>query len=368
MQAKGHHDAKHQEVILAISHEKPNSKESIKPEVVGTAAGGGDTSLEYLQNVVTEPTQLGTRYELAKCGCDCWYCEDCCERKGYNLRNELIGALDSFQNLLMITLTIDPELFDSHEEAYFYLRENRCISVLMQGLDRLGHLNSRKYFYVLEFQESGNPHYHLIVDAKRIPHGDLLAEWSKNRPVDKPTPEANRPPFGLVWISKRHFAGGALHAARYATKYLVKVPEYGWPDWVLKLGSDKRVPRYGASRKFWNRPKSKPKSKRRTRVRSNSVSYALRLEQCGSTTNLFGVTRFVMPNDEIKEQRQWIARLGVSTDIFEILDEFYEIGSRRAAIWVNQGHKAIEEINKAAGRPVQVLAVAKYGAKPNVPS
>lgn len=355
----------HQEVTLAFSHNQSNPNESIKTEVVGTAGGGADTSLEYLQNVVTEKIQLGTRYELAKCGCDCWYCEDCCERKGYNLRKELIEALDSFQNLLMITLTVDPELFGSYEEAYFYLRENRCISVLMQGLDRLGHLNSRKYFYVLEFQESGNPHYHLLVDANRIPHEDLLAEWSKNRQPEKPTPEPNRPPFGLVWITKRHFEGGALHAARYATKYLVKVPEYGWPEWVLKLGAEKRVPRYGVSRKFWNRPRPEYKSTKRPKPRSNSVSYCLRLEQCGSTTNLFAVTNTVMPNDEIKEERQWIARLGVSTDIFKVLDEFYQAGSRRAAIWEDKSYKAIEQISNAAGRPVQILASAKNGAASN---
>ena len=350
---------------MAFLHDEQNTQEPIKREGVGSAEGGDGTSLEYLQNVVTEPIHLNTRFELAKCGCDCWFCEDCCERKGYNLRKELIGALDSFEHLLMITLTVDPELFDTFHDAYFYMREKRCISVLMQGLDRLGHLNSRKYFYVLEFQESGNPHYHLLVDAKRIPHEDLLEAWSKNRPDNLPPPEPNRPPFGLVWITKRHFDGGALHAARYATKYLVKVPEYGWPDWVLKLGQNKRVPRYGVSRGFWNRPKVEPKGTRRLRIRCESSSYEIRLTQCGSTTNLFGVEKYIMHDGEVIEFRQWIARMGISTDIFPKLDKFYEKGTRRAAIWEQHGFKAIEAIRTAAGYPVQVLSMAKQGAITN---
>ena len=350
---------------MANSYDDLNTQEPHNPECVGSAEGGADTSLEYLQNVVTESVRSNYNFELAKCGCDCWFCEDCCERKGYNLRSELIGALESFQSLLMITLTVDPELFDSFQDAYFYMRKKRCISVLMQNLDRMGYLNSRKYFYVLEFQESGNPHYHLLVDAKRIPHEDLLTAWSKNRPLDLPPPEPNRPPFGLVWISKSHFEGGALHAARYATKYLVKVPEYGWPDWVLKLGKDKRVPRYGVSRYFWNRPKIKSERTRQFRVRCHSVSYANRLLQCGSTTNLFGVVRYIMPTGEVKEYRQWIARLGVSTDIFPMLDSTYQLGDRRANIYEYQGFKAIEAIRNATGRGVQILSMARIGAKPN---
>ena len=68
-----------------------------------------------------------------------------------------------------------------------------------------------------------------------------------------------------------------------------------------------------------------------------------------------------MNDGEVKEFRNWIARMGISTDIFPKLDEFYEEGARRAAIWEQQGFQAIEAIRNAAGYPVQVLSIAKEG-------
>ena len=75
--------------------------------------------------------------------------------------------------------------------------------------------------------------------------------------------------------------------------------------------------------------------------------------------------KYIMPDGEIEEYRQWIARMGVSTDIFPKLDFGYEEGERRAAIWEHQGYKAIEAIRAAAGHKVQILSIAKLGATPN---
>lgn len=353
---------------MAFFDTQSSKQHLAKGEGADPAEGGGGPLLEYLHNVVTKPTMLGSRFDLVKCGCKCWYCPDCCALKGYNLRARLIPALESFKGLLMVTLTLDPELFDSHEEAYFYAREKRCISVLMQSLDRLGHLHSRRYIYVVEFQQSGNPHYHLLMDASRVPHDVIQREWSKNRPKNLPPPPPNRSGFGFIWISKARFEGGHAHAGRYATKYLIKVPDYGWPKWVLRQGAERRVPRYGVSHGFWNEPKREPSRRRRKfRVRCNSVSYADRLDQCGSTTNVMGVTSYLMPSGEIKEAHQWIARMGISTDVFPKLDEYYMEGSRRARISAEQGHTAIEAVRQAAGRDVQVISIAAQGVEPNAP-
>lgn len=350
---------------MANHDEQHNAPKSAHEEGTGPAAGGGGPLLEYFHNVVTESYKLPPTYELAKCGCNCWYCSDCCERRGYNLRAELIPILETFRSLLMLTLTVDPTLFESHDAAYFYIRENRCISVLMQSLDRHGHLHSRRYFYVLEFQKSGNPHYHVLVDASFIPHAELQTQWGKNRPKQLSPPEANRPGFGMTMISKSDFEGGAPHAARYATKYLVKTPEEGWPEWVLRQGEHTRVPRYGVSKGFWER-ESKPKqSNNDVKPRQASVSYADKIKHCGSTTNLFRVDRWLQRGDEMDfeliEHRHWYARLGTNTDVFVKLNKRYEEGSRRVSINEKTQADALGAIREAAGYPVPVIARSGRG-------
>jgi hypothetical protein len=51
-------------------------------------------------------------------------------------------------------------------------------------------------------------------------------------------------------ISAPKFAD-AVHAARYATKYLIKAPSEGFPDWVMDMGDETRIRRYSASKGFW---------------------------------------------------------------------------------------------------------------------
>lgn len=43
-----------------------------------------------------------------------------------------------------------------------------------------------------------------------------------------------------------------MHAARYATKYVTKVPQYGFPEWVFDIGDEgKQIKRYTASHGFF---------------------------------------------------------------------------------------------------------------------
>ena len=166
--------------------------------------------LEYYHNTVTPPVnEHGVRYEVAKCHCRCWFCPDCCVLMGYNLRNRLIPALETFNGLMMVTLTIDPELFPDPKTAYLYTMDNRCISVTTQNLDRWNHLHSRRYFYVVEWQEhTEQAHYHVLYDASFILKTDLDKAWSKHRPKNAGPIQENRPAFGMTRFSKRAFEGG----------------------------------------------------------------------------------------------------------------------------------------------------------------
>lgn len=76
--------------------------------------------------------------------------------------------------------------------------------------------------------------------------------WDRNRPKHLPLvdPESKRPGFGYVGFTttKRHQS--VAHAVNYATKFCIKYPNDGFPDWVLDY--EGRIDRYQASQGFWS--------------------------------------------------------------------------------------------------------------------
>jgi len=170
---------------------------------------------------------------------------------GYALRRRVRAALEQWSALQMWTLTIDPMLFDGPAEAWEYLRSNRCISRWVRELRRKGCLETGRYFCVVEFHKSGWPHFHILVESDYVPFDAARAAWDRFRPKWAPkqerTGKGERPAFGGVRFSKgkREFATFA-HAVNYATKYVIKTPDHGWPDWVKQ--SRGNVVRYSASR------------------------------------------------------------------------------------------------------------------------
>ena len=175
------------------------------PLILPDAAGSN--LFKYLHNTVTnKPNEFGARFEVAKCNCRCWFCPDCCEFMGYNLRGRLIPVLETFEGLIMVTLTIDPLLFPDPRTAYLYTMDKRCISVTTQDLDRWGHLFSRRYFYVVEWQKNTlQAHFHILYDSNFILWDDILKSWSKHRPKDAGPIQGNRPAFGTVLFSAPKF-------------------------------------------------------------------------------------------------------------------------------------------------------------------
>ena len=105
----------------------------------------------------------------------------------------------------------------------------------------------------------------MLVNTLKIPFGVIVELWSACRPRSAPKlpfkvtrdnyKELERPAFGSVRFSLPKASPFA--AACYATKYLIKTPNYGFPDWVLdhegKSGacSQGRVHRFGHSQGFF---------------------------------------------------------------------------------------------------------------------
>lgn len=176
---------------------------------------------------------------------------------GKRLRAQLRDRLSGFASVYGITLTVDGALFESPYHAWLHVMKQRCLSRLVEKLHRRGFLNSRAYFWVVEFQRvTLQPHWHLLVDSSFIPFGEIVVAWSSFRPNFAPklkervtlaNYKGQAPAFGSVRFTLQKV--GAFRAAGYACKYLIKVPSYGFPDWVLD--HEGNVPRYGRSRGFF---------------------------------------------------------------------------------------------------------------------
>jgi hypothetical protein len=231
--------------------------------------------------------------------------------------------------MLMLTLTVDPKLFSNPEEAYRYVRRKRCVAELVRALLKAGFLYSRRFFYVVEWQKNTEmAHFHLLVEADFIPFHTLAALWARFRPVSAGPPQGDAPAFGHVHISKVKFLGPE-HAANYACKYLTKLPEQGFPQWVLNFEGQIRM--FATSRGLLpQKPRAKEEFKptlhdkvtphrdtcfcercrgetvetvqNEVKVRQSTVGQ--RLMKCGQRAALIAVPMLMRPDGELVEGKR----------------------------------------------------------------
>lgn len=281
-------------------------------------AGGREPAscLEVIGNTVPPGIRLEDRgFRVKSCVCRSRFCPCCCGWLGRDLRGRLVEVLGTYQGVYTLTLTVDPENFpDDPEGAFRYVLKRRCIAKLVEQLHKLGHLHSRRYFVVVEWQRNGYPHWHVVLDATFIPFVVITATWDRFRPSWLGPPVGRRPPMGSSRFTKK-FAGGAdagLHAARYVAKYLTKHPADGYPDWVL--GADYRIRRYSTSRGFWGaagEPEPAVEDDEGEEGERERVPQTIRqrVESCQQFCNVFRVVAFVHPvTGEEVERDVWVCR------------------------------------------------------------
>ena len=310
---------------------------------------------------------VGSAYLIRPCRCRRGFCEYCGPRLGYALRNRLALRLRHFNSVFGITLTVDGTLFPSPEAAWSYFSNGGLIGRFVRDLDRRGHLHSKAYFWVVEFQkETEQPHWHLLLDAGHIPYGEIVEIYSRYRPKDSPPLDEpitaenykGRPPaFGSVRFSP---PADPLTAAIYATKYLTKFPEHGFPNWVLDRQG--RVPRFNHSRGFFpfipghdpmcfceecrgaieamkqKREKQKEKKKENEETGSEKrcpTSARQRLERCGQNCTMVKVNRVQLADGTIVDGRsEFIQTLKISyREACERVGESPKVGSRLELDW-----------------------------------
>lgn len=250
----------------------------------------------------------------------------------------------------MVSLTVDPTLFPDPRTAYLYTMDKRCISVTTQDFHRWNHLFTRRYFYVVEWQnKTEQAHYHVLYDSAYIPWDQLLKSWSKHRPEIAGPPIGNRPDFGTVLFSAPRFAD-PVHAARYATKYLIKAPEHGFPGWVLDMGKDRRVRRYSTSRGFWGTP-PKPKTEPQKTRTNKKLSYGERIQKCGDSIHVFEMNEFLdFETGELQIKRLWLGQLGIHSSV---LDRLFDPGNperKRRSLLAESLPEAMKVIEVASGQ------------------
>ena len=195
------------------------------------------------------------------CRCRCTFCDHCSRALARVLRPRVVGQLCRWKGgITGLTFTVDPDLFAGDPEAaYRFVKGNRLIARTVAGLFRRGWLIAQRWFAVVEFQGEKTgymPHWHVLVESKFVPHGEVVEIWSSWRPAEAGplewkvgSPERavrevrvtaenyralERVAFGSVAFSRsRSGVLGAAVAARYCLAYLIKPPKAGWPDWVL---------------------------------------------------------------------------------------------------------------------------------------
>lgn len=282
------------------------------------------------------PIEFDRFHEIHPCRCKCRFCPECCVGLGIKLKCKLIPILVTFKHIQMWTFTMDPELFTSPRQAYDYAKQRRAISRTINRLYQKGYLHTNRYFYVVEWQKNGMPHFHVLLDTSGIPF-DLVCEiWNSYRPEWAGPVQGERPGFGSVRFSDRRDFESPEHAANYACKYLIKHPKEGYPDWVLD--SPSRIRRYGTSHGFWGdttpkeekvdlweaeRPVARAAIEHRpecfceacrgdepsTIPEKKTATIRERISKCKEEAVLIRVTQSLLPDGELIEEKQFVCNL-----------------------------------------------------------
>lgn len=139
--------------------------------------------------------------------CKRWSCPHCGQRKMTHFAHLVTNAKPN----RLITLTVNPSLYESPREAYDATR--RALPKLTTRL-RKNH-GEFEYFRVLETTKKGWPHYHLVTRCPYISQQELSKRWASL---------TGAPIVDVRQIKK------ASHVYRYVIKYLGKQHSVPWTD------------------------------------------------------------------------------------------------------------------------------------------
>jgi hypothetical protein len=114
-------------------------------------------------------TPTETRFH--RVNCKCWDCSYCGPRRAKRYKWAIRAIAEKLQLRRFLTLTLDPAKVDDDPVRYL----NKTFAKLRVYLRR-EHGSAPQYIRILEFQKSGNPHFHILLD-RYIPQGWLRTAW-----------------------------------------------------------------------------------------------------------------------------------------------------------------------------------------------
>lgn len=91
--------------------------------------------------------------------CKCWNCSYCAPRKAKRYKKAISSVAEARELCRFVTLTLDPAKVQGDSVRYL----NRVFAKLRIYLKRQFGV-APAYIRVLEFQQNGNPHFHLLID------------------------------------------------------------------------------------------------------------------------------------------------------------------------------------------------------------
>ena len=253
--------------------------------------GGGEAAalLEQEGEVVEQeaPEVISQQFMVGPARCKCAACDHC--RKSFAIRKRklLDEKLPSIEKPVLVSLTIDPELFDwDPAAALTYVKEKRVIAELVRSLYAEGILVNRDWCTPLEFQMGKRkgrgrptefPHWHLLLglnpqwcegksdeEVRWKLMRRVYGRWSCFRPREAgPAPwdgrypwecgKGARPAFGTVDVEVCQEARGGRRAfAKYITDYIAKGDKV--PEWYLDWVGHGNVTLWQQSRGYWGKP------------------------------------------------------------------------------------------------------------------
>lgn len=165
-----------------ISQHK-SGRESEGRALSGASAASGELRSEATQQLSSlDPIQINRNRELGRgkhCGrftvrgqvpnssetrfhrvnCKCWACSFCGPRKAKRYKHAIRTAAERLGLQRFLTLTLDPSKIEGDPVRYL----NRIFAKLRVYLQRQ-YGAAPQYIRILEFQQNGNPHFHILID------------------------------------------------------------------------------------------------------------------------------------------------------------------------------------------------------------
>lgn len=179
---------------------------------------------------------------VKKCSCGSVWCPKCFKRKR---AKDLASRLQrmNWKRVRMITLTIDPALYESGKEAFLDVKEKKMLPQFIHNLRRVVGINILDWMWFVEWSKNGFPHYHFSIEVEKSGRAGMIGQenihhyWSLGRIEEKFINDENH------WKTLSGYFGKHGY---FTDKKEGKASQGVLPSWALEC--DFKIRRSGSQR------------------------------------------------------------------------------------------------------------------------